>query len=261
VSDYDTTDGKIILKIQHTYRVAELCERIADSIGLQGEDRELAWLLGMLHDIGRFPQVRRYGTFIDSQSVDHALLSTQVLFEEKVSVEPLGDVQEKNEECYIRRYVQDEKYDSIIYTAIRHHNAYRLPEGLDERTLLFCNILRDADKVDILKVNVEFPMEVIYGEGCEKAYEEEVTPEVFADYMAQGAVLRAHNKNHVDLLVGHASLVFELVFPISVQIVREQGYLKNILNFETKNKTAQEQFVLMRRKMDEYMESRCAADC
>ncbi len=29
VSDYDATDPKIRLKIDHTYRVAGLCERIA----------------------------------------------------------------------------------------------------------------------------------------------------------------------------------------------------------------------------------------
>ena len=122
--------------------------------------------------------------------------------------------------------------------------------------MLFCNILRDADKVDILRVNVDFPLEVIYGEGSENARFEEVTQEVLADFMSEQAVFRGHNKNHVDHLVGHASLVFELVFPLSVRIVMEQGYLDHILHFETENKTAQEQFARMRRKMDEYVKTR-----
>ena len=69
---YDSTDEKIRLKIYHTYRVAEICERIAQSLSLSKEDVDLAWLLGMLHDVGRFEQLKRYGTFSDAQSIDHA---------------------------------------------------------------------------------------------------------------------------------------------------------------------------------------------
>ncbi|MCR4787294.1 MAG: HD domain-containing protein, partial [Lachnospiraceae bacterium] len=75
---YDSSDPKIKLKIDHTYRVAALCERIANTV--PGVDAELAWLSGMLHDIGRFEQVRRYGTFSDADSVDHAQFGADLLF-------------------------------------------------------------------------------------------------------------------------------------------------------------------------------------
>ena len=80
VSAYNAADPKIRLKIDHTCRVAALCERIASSVGL--EDTSLAWLCGMLHDIGRFEQVKRYGTFVDAVSVDHAALGADLLFRE-----------------------------------------------------------------------------------------------------------------------------------------------------------------------------------
>ena len=53
---YDATDEKIKLKIDHTYRVAELCERIAKAEQMEKTEVDLAWLLGMLHDVGRFEQ-------------------------------------------------------------------------------------------------------------------------------------------------------------------------------------------------------------
>ena len=56
VSTYNAEDEKIQLKIYHTYRVAEICERIAVSLNFSSEDIDLAWLMGMLHDIGRFEQ-------------------------------------------------------------------------------------------------------------------------------------------------------------------------------------------------------------
>ena len=56
---------RVKLKIDHTYRVAALCARIAQSLALPPEDVDLAWLSGILHDVGRFEQLRRYNTFIE----------------------------------------------------------------------------------------------------------------------------------------------------------------------------------------------------
>lgn len=47
-------DTKVLLKVEHTYRVAALSEQIAKTIGLHEAGVDLAWLIGMLHDIGRF---------------------------------------------------------------------------------------------------------------------------------------------------------------------------------------------------------------
>ena len=69
---YSADDPKIKLKIDHTYRVAALCERIAKAARMCAYDVELAWLSGMLHDVGRFEQIKRYNTFSDADSVDHA---------------------------------------------------------------------------------------------------------------------------------------------------------------------------------------------
>ena len=76
---YNINDVKITLKIAHTYRVAEISERISKSIS-QNIDSNLAWLLGIFHDIGRFEQVKRFGTFLDVASVDHAELGADILF-------------------------------------------------------------------------------------------------------------------------------------------------------------------------------------
>ena len=76
---YDTDDIKIKLKIDHTYRVADIAERIGDSVGA---DSDFSWFLGLLHDIGRFEQLTQYGTFKDADSVDHAELGADILFKD-----------------------------------------------------------------------------------------------------------------------------------------------------------------------------------
>ena len=149
---YDLDDAKVALKVEHTFRVAGLCDVISDSLGMTGYDKDLAWLLGMLHDIGRFEQVRRYHTFRDALSVNHAELSADILFREGLI---------KN---FIK--VEDDPAESDDYLltekAIRLHNVFQLPDDLTERELRFATILRDADKLDILRVNVETPRSTIY---------------------------------------------------------------------------------------------------
>lgn len=236
---YDVTDEKVRLKIDHTYRVADLCERIACSEQMPKEDVELAWLLGMLHDIGRFEQLRRYDTFSDAKSVDHAALGADILF---------------GAQKLIRQYISQDCEDELIETAIRVHSAYRVPKDLPERTARLCHVLRDADKVDILRVNVETPTEEIYNTTTEKLKNEEVTDAVMASFYEHHATLRSIKRTAVDHVVGHISLVFELIYGESLRIVKEQGYLEKLLHFESENPRTREQFAELRREMGKWLE-------
>lgn len=263
---YDVTDEKIKLKIDHTYRVAELCERIARSEGMPEADVELAWLLGMLHDVGRFEQLRRYGTFNDAQSVDHAGLGADILFGEKgqgrtenpaagekaCAAEKM-ETGGKTTAGLIREYIPEDREDELIETAIRVHSAYRIPENLDARTEKLCHILRDADKIDILRVNVQVPLEEIYNTTTEELVNAEVTEAVMQSFYEHHATLRSLKRTPVDHVVGHISLVYELVFPESLKIVKEQGYLTRLLHFQSKNPRTLEQFGELSAELEKYM--------
>ncbi|HIW81238.1 MAG TPA: HD domain-containing protein [Candidatus Acetatifactor stercoripullorum] len=237
VNGFDVQKDMIRLKVEHTFRVSQLCEEIADSLGLSKEDRDLAWLIGLLHDLGRFEQQRRYGTFNDALSIDHARYGAELLFGEAESA------------VSIRDFVEEDSEDGLIRTAVFYHSAYRIPENLDHRTAMFCNILRDADKIDILKVNVEFPLEEIYNVSTEVLYGEQVSPQVMESFFEGHAVLRSLKKTAVDHVVGHISLVFELVYPKSIEIVKKQGYLEKLLHFPSKNPVTRQQFAQIREKM------------
>lgn len=238
VENYDIEEEKIRLKVEHTYRVSGLCQKIAESINLSKEDVDLAWLIGLLHDIGRFEQLRRYGTFIDEVSMNHGAYGAKLLFDEG----------------RIREYVKDSKEDKLIWEAVNSHNAYRIPEDLDRRTGMFCHIIRDADKIDILKVNVDFPLEEIYNVTSGELKNAQITEAVMQCLREEKAVLKALKKTVADNLAGHISLVFELVYPVSLNLVKKQGYLERMMHFESENPMTKKQFAEIREIMGKYLE-------
>ena len=234
VDAYDPSDPKIALKITHTYRVASLCERIGISAGV--DDADLAWLSGMLHDIGRFEQIRRFDTFNDALSVDHAKLGADLLFVEGL----------------LERFVPVDNWTNpedrpLLERAIRNHNRFRLEEGFSDRERTYCDVLRDADKVDIFRVNCETPLEDIYNLTTDELRSSGVGASARAAYDERTALLRSLKSEPVDHLVGHVCLIFELVNPLSKQIAREQGYVDCLLSFESNNPETNVWFDHMRR--------------
>ena len=257
--DYDISDEKIKLKVEHTYRVAGLCDRIARSLGLAVEDIDLAWAIGMLHDIGRFDQVRQYGTFSDADSVDHAHYASELLFDKGMIMDYFGSA---NPGIY--NYIENKNTCSaglseslgIIKKAVYNHSAYKIEEGLCEREVLFCNIIRDADKLDIFKVVNDTPLEDIYSVDKEEIPKAEVTNAVMQALREKHAVLRSLKKTPADYIAAYIALVFELVFPESFYIAKEQGYLDKLLDFKTDNQVTKQQFKEIRKITEEYIKEK-----
>ena len=233
-------DPKIRLKVEHTLSVCDLCVRISKSLNLPIEDTDLAWMMGLLHDIGRFEQVRIYHTFRDSESVNHAMFGADLLFHKGL----------------IRDFLKENSFDGLIETAIRNHNAYRLPDNLSKREKMFCQILRDADKIDILRVNRQTPMTQIYNLPEEEFLFSEISDPVFEDMLHCRDVNRINSKTGIDFLMGHIAFVFGLVYPVSFTIVKEQGYLDQMLAFESRNGETRRKMEIIRKKVSAYMRSK-----
>lgn len=262
VRNYDPSDEKIKLKIDHTYRVAGMCQRIAESLGLSEPDVDIAWLLGMLHDIGRFEQIRRFGTFNDVQSVDHAEFGADLLFKEGLIrkfaegyYEECELARSGNEEAeqIIKNNEHHNKDTGLLELAIRQHNKYRVKEDLTERQRMFCDILRDADKVDIFKVNADIPMEIIYDVTTEELKSGVISKEVLESFYKRETVLKSVRKSAVDHIVGHISLLFELVYKESYRQAKEQGYVYKLLDFKSDVPEVNAEFDDMRKYVDEFL--------
>jgi putative nucleotidyltransferase with HDIG domain len=223
VEPYDSTNPRIALKVAHTLRVAALTDEIArttapDGPAFSGDDVDLCWLIGLLHDIGRFEQVRRFDTFNDAVSVPHAALGTEILFEGVEDDAPL-----------IRTFVEDDSEDETIRIAIAHHSDLAIPDDLGERHQAACHVLRDADKIDILKVNCICPMADIYGVSEEEMAISSLTDAVVATFYDHRTVPRNIRRTPADILVSHVCFAWELVYPVSRTIAHAQGHIDEML--------------------------------
>lgn len=221
VQNYNSEDGKIALKISHTYRVMARCQEIAESLKLSDEDVKLASLIGLLHDIGRFEQLKRYNSFIDSQTVDHGNLGASILFDEGL----------------IDRFDVDLKYYPLIKTAIINHNKYEIEPNLDKRTYLHCQIIRDGDKVDIFKTGLIEPIEVFLGDVSKENLENDtISDAVYQNFIAGKTVLSTLRKTSLDRWVSFLALVFGLNFSYSYQYIAKHHYLERLfIKIECKN--------------------------
>ncbi len=251
VADYDIADPKIRLKVDHTYRVADLCDEIARELGWSNDDVDLAWLCGLLHDIGRFEQVRRYGTFKDSESVSHATLGAQILFG---TGDGAGDGTDGNSDGIIRRFADAPDEDALIRSTVAEHSDYQLPSNLNKRTRQFCEVVRDADQIDIVKVNCIESAESIYGVSESELEASPVSSQALAGFHEHRTLRRDERTYPADYVVSHICFAFDLVYPISRHIMEKQGYLDKMLTRPFTNEQTTKIFADMRKEMHAWLE-------
>lgn len=202
------------LKAEHSRRVCEAIKDIGGSLGLSKEDLCVAEASALLHDIGRFEQYRRYKTFDDHRSRNHALLSVEVIQAGRVL-----DGLEANAA-------------DIIVRVVGYHNRAALPGGEEERCLLFLKLLRDADKLDIWHVVTEYYRNA--GNHRNVSIELDlpdidwVSTPVYEALMKQKLVQMTDLRTLHDFKLLQIGWIYDVNFPRTFQIVREKKYLEKI---------------------------------
>ena len=206
----------IHLKEAHTRRVCEEILDIGNSLGLEGEDLCVAEVMALFHDIGRFEQYKRYGTFVDLKSEDHAMLGVKVLRKEGV----LNKL--------------DQSTADLILQGIVYHNRAFLPKDESDRCLFFAKLLRDADKLDIWRVVTDYYQRKTEDRNgvIELGLPDtpEISPEVCADLMAKRIVNIGYLKTLNDFKLLQMGWVFDVNFYRTFELIQERRYLEMILN-------------------------------
>ena len=123
-----------------------------------------------------------------------------------------------------------EDWREIAEVAVRNHNKLSLPSDLDPRTRLYSTIIRDADKTDIFRVVATTPYEQLVGKGKSHfSYDPIVSEAVMACVLERRCVSRMIVKSKIENLITTCCMAFDLELEVTRQLVKEQGYLLQIL--------------------------------
>lgn len=209
VSQYDRSDGRIQLKLTHTLGVVMQSEMLAQQLKLKEEDVQLAKLIALLHDIGRFEQVKQYQDFADHQAMDHAEYGVQILFGENK----------------IRAFVQTTNYDETIRVAILNHNRYEIQNDLDEYVKLHAMLIRDADKLDNFRVKVQDDFENIGNFTKEQLEHDVISDQVFTTFLKGKAILAQDRETSLDMWVSYLAFIFDINFYYALITIQERKYI------------------------------------
>lgn len=233
-NDYLKCGGRIDLKIKHTFRVMRLCEEIASSLNLSEEEIHVAKIIGLLHDIGRFEQWKKYETFSDKDSIDHADLGVKIL--------------KKNN--YLRCFIEDDKYDDIIIKSVKYHNKYKLPKNLTKKELLFVRLIRDADKIDILRL---YTIKGIDLELDKNSFSDEV----YNLLLNKKEISRKSLTNKTDRLSISLGFIFDINYLYSFKYLKDKKYFDIIVDMykkKSKNKEFGSQLDEILKVINNYIE-------
>lgn len=213
-------DDMAIHKYYHSIRVVSYAKLIAENLNLNKKDTYIVLLSALLHDIGRFKDYE-----ITKKIKDHGDEGYRIL----------------KENDYICAYNTDTKITNIVLNVCKYHSKYRLPSSLDKKTKMFCNIVRDADKLDIiLEQNNTIDDGYIDINNLESIRKHEMC-------------MNEYCTNKADLLVRQLAFIFDLKFKISFQIIKEKNIIAKSIS-TLKEHTSQNEINEIEKILNNYVE-------
>ena len=214
-SDDAEVQQGILIKEKHTGYVTANSVELAKFLKLSKHDTELAEIIGLFHDVGRFRQYSIYKTFNDADSEDHADLALKVIAEL---------------EFFTELAAQD--YELVKF-AIQNHNKKTVAPTNDDRKILFAKIIRDADKLDIYRVLEPF----LAQENADKMpnfIKGKARPDISPDFVENFVTGKQADyrliRTNGDRKIVRLMWVYDVNFSWTMQKIVERGYIDKIIS-------------------------------
>ena len=213
-SDDAEVQQGIDIKEKHTGYVTANCVELARWLRLDEHDVELAEIIGLFHDVGRFRQYSIYKTFNDADSEDHADLGLTVI----------------DELNFFERLSSAD--NAIVHFAIGQHNKKNIAPTDDQRKILFAKIIRDADKLDIYRVLEPFLAQENahkmprFIKGKERA---DISPDFVENFVAGNQADYRQIRTNGDRKIVRLMWVYDINFAWTMRKIVERGYIEKII--------------------------------
>lgn len=207
-------DYSILLKKYHTLRVTDNCNYLADSLHLSKEESELAEIIGLFHDLGRFPQWHYHKTFSDNDSFNHGEKANEIIIENKI--------------------LDSYYFKNTVLVAIENHNKPFIDKDLNDFDLFFSKLIRDADKMDILRMiadRANGKNQIKYGiKNTSFNFSEEFTPEAMQSII-EGKIVQSNTVNTItDRILLILGFAYDINFNDTLKVVLDENLLEDIFS-------------------------------
>lgn len=130
------------------------------------------------------------------------------------------------EEGLIRKFIEEDTYDTIIKHAIEQHNKYKVEEGFSEEELFYIHMIRDADKLDHFRVKDVEKDIILLGVTYEEAGKESITDEVYQQFCKHQLIYAPTRKTHLDMWISYIAFIFDLYFDESKSYIEKNHYIE-----------------------------------
>ena len=150
----------------------------------------------------------------------------------------------------INKFNENEEQNLIILKAIYNHNKYCIDEELSEEEAKITNLLRDADKLDILNLYVIKEINLNIGE-------ETFSENMFNTLLNHQSASLKDKKTSADKLAISLGFVFDLNYRESYQILKEKDYINKEIDMyieKTNNKELIKQLNIIRKVIYNYID-------
>lgn len=208
------------LKWEHSLKVLDNAEGILSAPGLPAaftpELIRAAQLAALYHDVARFEQYVAYHTFRDAESANHGAWGAKIL---------------KRESVFLAG--ESRRVAALVRAAVSMHNRFAIPHGVPQDFRLVTQVVRDADKIDILRVISGYAQpggkrsQVVTWKLIDAP--DKWTPSLYESVMAGRLGISIHMRYINDFRLLTCSWVYDLNFPASRLLMREQGYMDEML--------------------------------
>lgn len=203
------------LKRLHTLRVLENARDIVADERPPLPVARATLLAALYHDVARFEQYLRFKSFKDAQTVNHGLLGIKIVKKERMLAG------------------EEKTVAGIALAAIGLHNRYALPPRLPEEISFAANVVRDSDKLDILRVMDEhLSSQGPYNPTVVLSLPDDpelCSPETIAAALAGRVASYSDLKSVNDFRLLLGSWLYEMHYPSSKRRFMENGHARRLV--------------------------------
>lgn len=206
VKQYDMNNVNVKMRYFHSLKVMEIARDLAIKTGYFNEEEIVVCeLIGLFHEIANFDSVNSYR--VNEQFEDDSLKTIDVLFKQGL----------------VKDITSNSNYNDIIKTSILSYNKDDLPTDIDSKTRVFCKIIKDAHRIDMFRIALNYPYFDMHIDNFPSAM-------VYDQFKLFRFINSKMTENDSDEVLAILSNVFALNLKYSYEILKECNYINGVID-------------------------------